>query len=54
MKEAQRKYYKTKVKQKTIVFTQKDLYLYEYAKTINFSKVVKEYLKQLMEGDKNE
>ena len=49
MKESKRKYQK-KLKSKLVTFYLHEGNLYEYAKTINFSRFVKEALKEAMKG----
>lgn len=50
MKESKRKYQK-KLKSKLITFYLHEESLYRYAKTINFSRFVKEALKEAMKGN---
>ena len=50
MKESKRKYQK-KLKSKLVTFYLHEGNLYEYAKTINFSRFVKEALKEAMKGN---
>lgn len=45
--------YKSKCKKREVAFYIKDNDLYEFSKTINFQKFVKETLQNLKEGDKN-
>lgn len=49
MKESKKKYQK-KLKSKLVTFYLHEESLYQYAKTINFSRFVKESLKSAMKG----
>ena len=50
MKESKRKYQK-KLKSKLVTFYLHEESLYQYAKSINFSRFVKESLKSAMKGN---
>jgi dsRNA-specific ribonuclease len=52
MKESKRKYQK-KLKSKLVTFYLHEESLYQYAKSINFSRFVKEALKEAMKGNKH-
>ena len=52
MKESKKRYQK-KLKSKLVTFYLHEGNLYEYAQTINFSKFVKQSLKEAMKGSKD-